>query len=287
VTAQAPFSAVSTVRRLGERAFEATVDPRWTVAGKPNGGYLLALAARAAAEVSGRADVLSAQAVYLHAPDPGEVAIEAELLRAGRSAAHVRVRIAQGPTACVESLIMTTELPDEQDVEWEAGVPALEVAPIGECVRLPAIARDGTGLDVLGQNDLRLDPASAGWLERNPSGRGEVRGWLALGGGEPFDSFSLLYAVDALPPATFDIRPTGWVPTLQLSATVRGRPRPGPVALAQRAGLVADGRVDEACWVWDGAGRLVAQATQLAVVRLDRARRPGAGDKDGGARRQP
>ena len=30
----------------------------------------------------------------------------------------------------------------------------------------------------------------------------ELRGWLALPGAEPFDPFSLVYAVDGFPPAT-------------------------------------------------------------------------------------
>jgi hypothetical protein len=36
----------------------------------------------------------------------------------------------------------------------------------------------------------------------------------------------------------------------------------------QRAQLIDAQRVDEACFVWDSAGRLVAQSTQLAGIRL-------------------
>ena len=79
---------------------------------------------------------------------------------------------------------------------------------------------------------------------------------------------SLLYAVDAFPPATFEIEQTGWVPTLELSAYVRALPAPGPVQVLQRAQLIDAQRVDETCFVWDSAGRLVAQATQLAGIRL-------------------
>jgi hypothetical protein len=40
------------------------------------------------------------------------------------------------------------------------------------------------------------------------------------------------------------------------------------VQVEQRAQLVAEDRVDETCVVWDSAGHLVAQATQLAGVRF-------------------
>ena len=38
--------------------------------------------------------------------------------------------------------------------------------------------------------------------------------------------------------------------------------------MVQRAQLVADGRVDEVCELWDAGGRLVGQATQLAAIRF-------------------
>jgi hypothetical protein len=118
------------------------------------------------------------------------------------------------------------------------------------------------------QVEVRLEPDSAGFMRGAPSGRGELRGWLALPGGEPFDALSLLYAVDAFPPATFDIEMSGWVPTFELTAYVRAVPAPGPVRVLQRAQLIQGHRVDEACFVWDRDGRLVAQATQLAGIRL-------------------
>jgi hypothetical protein len=77
-----------------------------------------------------------------------------------------------------------------------------------------------------------------------------------------------MYAVDALPPATFDIEMTGWVPTLELTVYVRALPAPGPVRVLQKAQLIDGQRVDEACWIWDGTGRLVASGTQLAGIRL-------------------
>jgi hypothetical protein len=58
------------------------------------------------------------------------------------------------------------------------------------------------------------------------------------------------------------------VPTLELSVYVRALPAPGPVQVLQRAQLIDAQRVDETCFVWDSTGRLVAQGTQLAGIRL-------------------
>jgi hypothetical protein len=118
------------------------------------------------------------------------------------------------------------------------------------------------------QIEVRLEPETSGFTTGVPSGRGELRGWLSLPNGESFDPTSLLFAVDAFPPATFDIEFAGWVPTLELTVYVRALPMPGPVRVLQRAQLIDAQRVDESCFIWDHRGRLVAHATQLAGIRL-------------------
>jgi hypothetical protein len=103
---------------------------------------------------------------------------------------------------------------------------------------------------------------------------GLVRGQGGAAGLEPFadgrdpDPLSLLFFNDAIPPATFRIGSTGWVPTLQMSAYVRARPAPGWLGIRMTANLVADGMVDETCVLWDSTGQVVAQASQLARLRF-------------------
>jgi hypothetical protein len=98
--------------------------------------------------------------------------------------------------------------------------------------------------------------------------RAELRGWSRFADGREPDALSLLYSNDAIPPATFLIGSTGWVPTLQMSAYVRARPAPGWLGIKMTANLVADGMVDETCVLWDSTGQVVAQATQLARLRF-------------------
>jgi hypothetical protein len=113
-----------------------------------------------------------------------------------------------------------------------------------------------------------LDPACLGWAVGEPSRQGELRGYLSFADGREPDALSLLLAVDCLPPATFDLGVTGWVPTLHLSAWVRSAPAPGPLVVRQTARLVQGRTVDETCDVWDSRGRLVATGHQLAGIRL-------------------
>jgi len=223
---------------------------------------------RAAASVSQHGHVIAASAHFLHSPDPGPVVVEADVLRSGRTASQVHVRMSQGDQACVEALVTTSRLEEATVPYWDRGAPAVSQVAFEDCTRLIPSTPNGIRVALMEQIEVRLEPGSDSFTTGEPSGRGELRGWLALPEGESFDPASLLFAVDAFPPATFDIEFTGWVPTLELTAYVRALPAPGPVRILQRANLIDAQRVDESCFVWDHTGRLVAQGTQLAGIRL-------------------
>src|SRR5262249_4777228 len=80
--APASFAAVSALVPDSPGRFTGAVHPGWTIAGKPNGGYLLAMLGRAATAVAPQEHVIAASAHYLHSPEPGPVVVEAEVLRA-------------------------------------------------------------------------------------------------------------------------------------------------------------------------------------------------------------
>jgi Thioesterase-like superfamily len=262
------FSAVTAVTETAPGRFAAEVDPEWGIATKPNGGYLLAMLARAATSTGPHPHAIAASAHYLHSPKPGPVQIETELLRAGRSASQLRARLEQDGQPCVEALVTAAQFGPDSAPSWDRGLPDRSRSRYEDCPPLIPRLPNGVRVSIMEQIEVRLDPDSAGFAAGQPSGRGELRGWLALPGGEAFDPASLLFAVDAFPPATFDIEFSGWVPTLELTGYVRALPAPGPVRVLHRAQLIDAGRVDESCFVWDQTGRLVAQGTQLAGIRL-------------------
>jgi hypothetical protein len=257
----------------GRAVHDIHVDPEWTIGDKPNGGYLLAALARAGlatvASVEGppHPHALAATATYVSAPALGPGEVHSEVLRRGRGMSQVRTRLVQAGATRVEATF-TCGLLDPAAEPWWGGAP---VPPMPDLAGLPSgstTAPGGIVLPIRRHVDVRLDPATAGFASDRRAGVGELRAWFRFADGRPADPLALLLAVDALPPATFDLEgTTGWVPTLSLSAYVRALPAPGPLVVRQKAGLVERGLVDEVCEVWDGRGRLVAQATQLAGVR--------------------
>lgn len=262
------FSEVSVVTPRGDGTFDAALSEHWTIGGKPNGGYLLALLARAATATVPHPHPIAASAHFVRSPAPGPVVITTTVLRAGRTASQVRTSLHQGDVLCVESLITASHLTEGAAPYWDTGAPPMPAASFESCARLVPNLPTGLPVAIMEHVGVHLEPAAAGFTEGRPRGDGVLSGWLTLPDSEPFDPLSLIFAIDAYPPATFDVEFSGWVPTLELTAYVRALPAPGPVRVCQRAHVVADRRVDESCTVWDAAGTLVAQGTQLAGIRL-------------------
>lgn len=261
------WAEVTALEPAGDGAFTVDLAPELAVMGtKPNGGYMLALlgdaALRAAREAGApQAHVVAAAAKYLASPDVGPARIETEVLRTGRTASQVRARVVQGDAVAVDTMLTLGNLQEGSAAFWGATAPP-ELPPLEAC-EVPPL--------VLGASDTTIayDPATAIRLRDDGPwalGGGEYRAWFRTAD-DVVPTTMLLYVADALPPATFGVVQSGWVPTLDLSVYVRAVPVPGPLRMRFRAQLIQDGFVDEVFEAWDAAGRLVVQSTQLAALR--------------------
>ena len=268
MTVSTTWAAISALTSTENGTFTGNIHPEWTIGGKPNGGYLLGMMGRAAVRTGPHPHLIAVSAHYLTPPDPGPCTITATVLRAGRSASQVRVQLAQGDKQCVEALMTTSTLDPDSKPYFDGGVPSVDTASRETSIRLPGITPTGLPVPIFEQVDGRIDPATLGFATGAPTGEAELRGWLALPEDEPFDPLSLVYAVDAFPPATLNVELTGWVPTLELTVYVRALPAPGPVRVLHRAQLIEAQRVDEVTYIFDSDGKLVAHGTQLAGIKL-------------------
>lgn len=251
----------------GDRAsFEASLDDGFRVGGGVNGGYLLAVLGRAVAEITtpdGHPDPLVVSAHYLSASTAGPAQVDTHVVRSGRSQTTVHATLAQEGGPRITALATYADLgglPD--DVRTTAQCPQLP--PRSECPPTSAAPADfKKTAPLLDRFDLLVDPACVGWAVGQPSGQGMIQGWFRLHERD-LDPLALLFAVDALPPVTFDLGLPGWAPTVELTAHVRARPAPGWAVVRHSTRNLAGGHFEEDCEVWDSAGRLVAQSRQLA-----------------------
>lgn len=251
---------------LDDHRFAADLPGGWSVGGGINGGFLLALLGTAVRRTTpGRPDPVTVAATYVGASVAGPAEISTRLLRHG-GLTTVQAELSQGGDLRISALATFADLATNLTDEVGTTGGPLALPPPEECVGLgDAPEETRRRAPLMDRFDLRLDPASAGWAVGRPSGAGELRGWFRLRDREP-DPIALLLACDAMPPVTFDLGRPGWAPTVQLTAHVRALPAPGWLRLRQHTRNVAGGFFEEDCEVWDSAGRLVAQARQLARV---------------------
>src|SRR5258705_13470323 len=83
---------------------EVDLDPQWTVGGKPNGGYLLAVLANAA-RTQLHPHPLRASAGYLSPPAVRPAAVTLASLREGRPPSQARARLSQKDRTCGRALL--------------------------------------------------------------------------------------------------------------------------------------------------------------------------------------
>jgi acyl-CoA thioesterase len=262
-TMQGRFARATAVEPDVQGRFRADVADGWDIGGNANGGYLIAIAARAMAETAERPP-LTITGHYLRPAPAGPCEIETTVIRSGRRLATVAATLSMDGKPTLQLL---GSFGDQQP-----GGPArqmdepVELPPYDEC--LPGPAPTEGPLPALMQHiDVRLHPADGGFRIGAPSGSAEIRGWFALADDEPIDAIALLLAADAFPPPVFNSGlAVGWVPTVELTVHVRGVPAPGPLRCAFRSRFIRDGLLDEEGEIWDSTGALVCQSRQLALV---------------------
>ena len=256
------FADATAVARSGPDRWSAHVQPDWDIGGIANGGYLLALAARAMSEAAARPDPVTITAHFLSPGKAGPVEIATEIVKEGRRFATVSATLASDrPVLRLLGAfgdLSGGEGPDRVDAE-----PPTLPDP-HECVRFGSGGAPGPSM--MSQIELRLHPDDARF-HTAPSGEPRVRGWFRLRDDEPIDGLSLLFAADAFPPTAFNANlPVGWTPTVEMTAHVRARPTQGWLRCEFTTRFFTGGFLEEDGVIWDDRGRLVAQSRQLALI---------------------
>ncbi len=260
------FDTATAVRRGEGGVLLTDLDPGWDVGGGIlNGGYLLAVAARAAVLDSPHPHPVALSASYLRAPAAGPATLTVVPGPAGRTLAHSQVTLADAGGACLTVQATTATLGDDAAV-YSSPMP--DVPPVEECFSIaehahlapPGVTVPGLTLRV----DTKVDLATAGWALGRPSGEPVIRAWVRFADGREADPLALVTFADVLPPTSWGMGQMGWAPTVQLQVLVRALPAQGWCLVEARASEVAGGWIDEDYRIWDSTGRLVAQSRQLA-----------------------
>jgi hypothetical protein len=262
----------------GRRHYDVELVDEYAIMGaKPNGGYMLACLGRAALDAAREAGsthehVITASAQFLSSPDLGPAQIVTEIDRVGKTASQVNATIGVDGVRGVRAQFTLGTLHEGTAPFW------------GEIAPCPFPALEDLVPSPMGGDrgiSLKFDPdAGFRMTEDGPTAvaGGEFRAYLRDEAEDVFDTVGLLYASDVMPPATFGVVQTGWVPTLAITVYNRAIPAPGPLRLRFRVQVIHDGYADEICEAWDSQDRLVMQSTQMTALRIP----PGAAPRTDG-----
>ena len=268
------FTDAMTLRQVDPGVYEGELNKHWTIGPKVHGGAMLALCASAARSTccgkSGALEPVAVSASFLWAPDPGLMQLVTSTRKRGRRISVVDVELVQGDHTAVHAVVNLGEpehfppggeaaplLSANPVVDLMAPEPPDDIAPIRPGHPLAGLVHLGEGCDVRPLMST-LAPSTDG---RPPV----LQMWARPRGVAPDALFALMCG-DLSAPVTFAVDRTGWAPTVQLTAFLRGLPADGWLRVVCTCLEIGHDWFDEDHIVVDSLGRVVAQSRQLAMV---------------------
>ena len=280
----APFTVAMTLREIGEpglasddkRVFVGELNAHWTIGPKVHGGTMLALCANAArmehagqpaagqtAEL-GQLEPVAVSANFLSAPDPGVMHLATSVRKRGRRVTVVDVELSQGDRTAVHATVtlgQSDRLPPllsaNPVLDLMTPEPPPDAAPIGPGHPMAGMIHLAECCDI-----RPIVSTLAPSVDGQPP---VIQMWVRPHGVAPDLLFALLCG-DVSAPVSFAVERTGWAPTVQLTAYLRGIPADGWLRVMCTCVEIGQDWFDEDHIVVDNTGRIIVQSRQLALV---------------------
>ena len=243
--------------------YAGAISENWLINKNPNGGYLMAILARAMTDKSEKKSTPIITANYISRCRPGGIEVRVEEISVSKQFSRYEARLFQDGAEKIRAFgTFADENSDCAINRNETSPPAL--AQRDACIGMPPIP----GFTVFDNLDLLLDPHCAGWLQGKRIDTSENRGWFRFRETRRHDIFSVLQIIDSMPPAAFASQGvTAWVPTIELSVSIRAIPETEWLRCKLRTRHITCGLLEADAEVWDETGTLAAISRQIAQFR--------------------
>ena len=258
------FDNDTELREIAPSVYSGTISENWLINNNPNGGYLIAILAKAMADKSQKKSTPIITANYISRCKPGIIEVSVEEITVSKQFNRYEAKLFQDGDEKVRAFGTFTDKNLGCTINRnESPPPVLEDRR--DCIGMPSIP----GYTVFENLELLLDPACAGWLQGNLSDVSENKGWIRFRKQRRHDIFSLLQIADSIPPAAFVCQGvTAWVPTIELSVSIRNIPETEWLRCKLRTRHITCGLLEADAEVWDDAGNLAAISRQIAQFRI-------------------
>ena len=244
-------------------SFSGRITENWSINGVPDGGYLMALLAKAMMQLGEMRSTPIITANYLSRCEPGEARILIEKMAASKQFERFQAGLHQNGKEKIRAFgTFAGENSDCVLESYEATQP--RVAKLEKCVPVPELPN----FTLFSQVDIRLDPVCTGWVAGKLSDNSEIKGWIKFKNDRPFDVLSILLIADSFPPAVLTSQGmVAWVPTIEFSVNIRNIPTTQWLKGIFRTRFITCGLLEEDGEIWDEDGRLIAISRQIAQYR--------------------
>jgi acyl-CoA thioesterase len=244
--------------------WEANITNNWSINKIPNGGYLIAIAARILKEKLPHKDPLTITGHYVHRTEHGPIDCHTEILNTGKNFSTGLVKFIQNGIERIHFTATYTDFSKHTGISHYEG-EAPELPPPDDCVQMPSFGQ----YSLYDQVDLRMVPESAKWMEGKLEETSEITGWIKHHNKDETDRFTTLLFADAFPPPIMArIGIVAWVPTLELTVHLKKPPAPGYLKCRFSSRFLTKGILEEDGELWDRDGELVAVSRQIAQLRM-------------------
>ena len=257
------FDRDTTLKETAPSVYSGAISENWLINKNPNGGYLMAILARAMRDKSEKTSTPIITANYISRCRPGDVTVRVEEISVSKQFSRYEARLFQEGAEKIRAFgTFADENIDCAINRNESSAPQL--AERKACIGMPPIP----GFTVFDNIELLLDPPCAGWLQGKLIDTSENRGWFRFRETRPHDLLSVLQIADSMPPAAFVSQGvTAWVPTIELSVSIRSIPDTEWLRCKLRTRHITCGLLEADCEVWDETGSLAAISRQIAQFR--------------------
>ncbi|MFP4477634.1 MAG: thioesterase family protein [Desulfatibacillaceae bacterium] len=259
------FDQDISLEQKGPLTHVGEVSPHWSINSVANGGYVIAMIATAMLEHSENQATPIITANYLYKCEMGDVRIDIEKMSESRQFERLEARLVQDGRERVRAMgTFRSEEPDCKVRRYESRVP--DIAAREDCVAIPRMPN----YTLYDHMDVLLDPSCSGWMSGGElSEKSEMSGWINFKEDRPHDLYSVALCADSFPPAVLASQGmVAWVPTIELSVSIRNIPETRWLKAVFRTRYIDCGILEEDGEVWDENDRLCAVSRQIAQFRV-------------------
>ncbi|MFM8410958.1 MAG: thioesterase family protein, partial [Alphaproteobacteria bacterium] len=175
------FDEDTQVERAGAGSWSARISDRWGIGLVPNGGYVMSVAMAAMRAELGDLEPLTVTSHFMRPASVGPARVVVEVVKTGRRFSTVAARLEQEAGEVIRLLGTCGRIERDAKPVYGAGAPPSlpprdSLAPSWSGSNETPTPREGEmRMTIRERFDLRLDPATSGFLRGERGGAAELR----------------------------------------------------------------------------------------------------------------